>query len=86
MMIFRYTPIPPNLQNSIAMYSTSKVDTHFSLFNRPLAFPNPLIDKIVYLKGIEDLLIIHLLLFAITLPEKNWIHSHPKQRVPSRGN
>lgn len=70
MMIFRYTPNPPNLQHSIALFSTSKVDTPFSLFNRHLAFPNPLIDKIVYLKGIDDLLSIYSLLFAYTLPEK----------------
>lgn len=86
MMICRYTPIPPNLQHSIPLYSTSKVDTPFSLFNRPLAFPNPLIDKILYLKGIEDLLSIHSLLFAYTLLEKNSIRSHPKQSDPSRGN
>lgn len=85
-MIFRYTPIPPDLQHPIALYSTSKVDTPYSVFNRPLAFPNPLIDKILHLKGIEDILSIHSLLFAYTLPEKNWIHSHPKQSDPRRGN
>lgn len=84
-MIFRYTPIP-NLQHSIALYSTSIVDTPFSLFNRPLAFPSSLIDKMSYLKGIDDLLSIPSLLFAYTLLEKNWLRSHPKQSDPSRGN